>query len=134
MSTEKAKPEEYQARRRVGKQIKAFRQAHHLDQKPFAQKMGKAAGVISAWETGRSMPDLVSVAAIAHVLGPEIWGVIIRAIEGEPEPPATKQAETELTEALRAVHVIVNSNNDLVKTALKTNLAVFLQALKARRH
>lgn len=48
------------------------RESLGLTQRALAARMGRRQGEISAWETGRYMPDLVSIDVWADALGCEL--------------------------------------------------------------
>lgn len=60
----------------VGRHIKQLRTARGMTQEALAQKLYVTRQTVSAWETGRSQPDLDALEQIAAALGAEVTEVI----------------------------------------------------------
>lgn len=60
----------------VGKHIKQLRAARNMTQEELAQKLYVTRQTVSAWETGRSQPDLDALEQIAAALGAEVTEII----------------------------------------------------------
>lgn len=60
----------------VAKHIKQLRTAHHMTQEELAEKLYVTRQAVSAWETGKALPDLETLERIAATLGVETTELI----------------------------------------------------------
>ena len=67
----------------VGKHIKQLRSVRHLTQEQLAEKLFVTRQAVSAWETGKALPDLETLERIAAALEAEVTEVIY----GAPRSP-----------------------------------------------
>ena len=71
----------------VGKHIKRLRTARHMTQEDLAEKLFVTRQAVSAWETGKALPDVETLEKIAAALKAEVTEVIY----GEPWMPDLKR-------------------------------------------
>lgn len=92
----------------------------------MAKTVDVSASAINAFKAGRLPSDPKIALALADTLGVSPWELYLGKTPGGPAP------DPDLAALLEAVQAIVSSNNRLVINALKSNLAVFLQAIDRR--
>lgn len=67
----------------VGTHIKRLRTARHLTQEDLAEKLFVTRQAVSAWETGKALPDVETLECIAAALNADVTEVIY----GTPQSP-----------------------------------------------
>jgi transcriptional regulator with XRE-family HTH domain len=60
----------------VSKNIKRLRNEAGMSQETLAEKLSVTRQTVSSWETGRTQPDLETLAAIGEALGSDVTGLI----------------------------------------------------------
>ena len=75
----------------VSKHIRQLRVARGMTQEELARKLYVTRQTVSAWETGRSQPDLDTLEQIAAALGVEVTEVIYGAPPASPAPGPLKR-------------------------------------------
>ena len=75
----------------VGKHIKRLRVARGMTQEELAEKLFVTRQAVSAWETGKALPDVETLEKIAAALDAEVTEVIY----GEPRTPDLKRQRRE---------------------------------------
>jgi len=76
-------PQTEGARQRVGRALALARRRARLDQAAVCKSLGTARPTVSAWETGRRTPDVVTAGLLADLYGLTIDQLVGRA----PLPP-----------------------------------------------
>jgi transcriptional regulator with XRE-family HTH domain len=80
----------------IGLKIKQLRQSHQLGQKALADKLSVTVSTISNWETGRRMPSIEDLNAVAQVFGLSLSYFDVKRSPGEKTH--TDLGETKLTQ------------------------------------
>jgi transcriptional regulator with XRE-family HTH domain len=101
-----------ETKHRLGQVIARRRAAQGMAQRHLAAALDKPPATVSAWERGKVYPDLVSLLAVARVLGATISELLAEAgIEAGPPPSPHQKAGQEVPDAVaewsrrRAEHV-----------------------------
>jgi transcriptional regulator with XRE-family HTH domain len=76
-------PQTEEARQRVGRALALARRRARLDQAAVCESLRTARPTVSAWETGRRTPDVVTAGLLADLYGLTIDQLVGRA----PLPP-----------------------------------------------
>ncbi len=63
----------------VGRVIRTLRESQGINQRELCRKIKKKPGVVSAWETGKSMPDTGNLMLVAEVLGTTTSDILEKA-------------------------------------------------------
>lgn len=83
-------------KRRIGGNIAACRKRCGMTQAELAEKLSYSDKAVSKWERGESIPDVLTMAALA-----ELFGVTVDSLLADPD--ALPEEATGLDEAMRAV-------------------------------
>ncbi len=131
------------ARKKIfGDRIKAVRQHLKIAQNIFAEQLKTSAGYISEIESGKTNPGVDLMEALKNVYNVNInWlitgigGMFETSYETETTEPmrfAEREAKyaPDVQQFLDAAEEILLSNNETVKTALKSNIVAFHYAVK----
>ena len=63
----------------IGERIRFYRTQRGLTQQRFAEKLFVSSQAVSKWENGHSIPDILTIARIAGVLGVSCDNLILGA-------------------------------------------------------
>ena len=110
--------DEKQLRREMGRRFREARQAgaagHRYTQGEVASALGKGVAAISAWETGRTLPDALAVRWMGQHYGvsADVLLALNPALPGQPPAPASPPAvpgepSSETPTASSSQHVVV---------------------------
>lgn len=102
-------PANLAANQALGRHLIDRRQAHHWSQREFAKRLDKPPATISAWETGKSAPEVHNLIRIADVLATSVADLLAGAglIKplGPSVEPATGSAPPDVTPALEPLPI-----------------------------
>lgn len=68
----------------VGANLRAIREARGMSQTDLYKKSGIAQNQISRWETGKQLPELLSLRALARAIGCEVHDFYAPIVDDEP--------------------------------------------------
>lgn len=106
----------------VSKNIKRLRNEAGMSQETLAEKLSVTRQTVSSWETGRTQPDLETLAAIGEALGSDVTGLIY----GKKPPEAVGWKRYQKKYAAAAVTLMA------LAAALALYGALRIPALKAQ--
>ncbi|WP_298019904.1 helix-turn-helix domain-containing protein [uncultured Dysosmobacter sp.] len=75
----------------VSKHIRRLRTAKHMTQEELAERLFVTRQAVSAWETGKALPDVETLERIAEALGVEVAEIIYGSAPQSPNPRQLKR-------------------------------------------
>lgn len=89
-------------RKRFGARLQAAREAARLTQLQVASRFGVGKGTVSAWETGRGVPDAFVLRGLARLYGVSADSLLFDPLERTPQFAAATAAVKRLAPEERA--------------------------------
>lgn len=75
----------------IGQFIRNLRTTNHLTQKQFAAKLGVTYQAVSKWETGKNMPDILTLKEISRLFNIELDELLTGQKKNTPQHVSTRQ-------------------------------------------